>query len=412
MAFIKTPVKGMNDFLPEEMRLREYVISVIKKTYTSFGFSLIETPIVEHIENLQSNQGGENEKLIFKILKRGEKLDLNSAKSNMDLTDCGLRYDLTLPLSRYYSNNCEQLFTPFKALQIGNVFRADRPQKGRFRQFMQCDIDILGDDSMLAETELVTATSSLLLKLGFKNFCVKINDRRILKAMAETCDIPADTTEAVFIALDKLDKIGYDGVESELLKLGLNADSVKKYLSLFTDFNGKSCSQMCSVLGEKIDSSIPKGIDDLIKNVSSSLGSDFTLSFDPTLVRGMGYYTGTIFEIVMPELNSSVAGGGRYDEMIAKFGANKTPACGFSIGFERIITIMKEKGITPLDEVKKVAFLVDKKAKTEDVSDVFKTAAKLRNEGACVLVSKRNKNSKRQKELLAAEGYKEIKEIF
>ena len=383
MAFIKTPVKGMNDFLPSDMRLREYVISVIKKTYADFGFAQIETPMVEHIENLQSNQGGENEKLIFKILKRGEKLNLETAKDESDLVDSGLRYDLTLPLARYYANNAEQLFTPFKALQIGNVFRADRPQKGRFRQFTQCDIDILGDETMLAETELISATSTLLLKLGFEGFKVRVNDRRILKAMAESCNMPDDKLGLVYISLDKLDKIGPDGVKGELIKNGFAEADVDAYLSMFLNREGKSCSELCAGLGEHLDPAVANGIDTLISNIKGALGNRFELEFDPTLVRGMGYYTGTIFEIEMAELNSSVAGGGRYDEMIGKFGANPTPACGFSIGFERIITILKDKGFKVPTTQKCVAFLVDKKASPEATAEVFEKAARLRADGRC-----------------------------
>lgn len=412
MAFIKTPVKGMNDFLPSDMRLREYVISVIKETYGNFGFAQIETPLVEHIENLQSKQGGENEKLIFKILKRGDKLNIGSAKVDTDLVDSGLRYDLTLPLARYYANNSEQLFTPFKALQIGNVFRADRPQKGRFRQFTQCDIDILGDDTMLAETELISATSTLLLKLGFEGFRVRVNDRRILKAMASSCNMPEDRLSSVYISLDKLDKIGTDGVKAELISGGFDEKDVDRYLAMFLNREGKSCSELCAGLGEFLDSTVAEGIDTLISTVSSSLGNRFTLEFDPTLVRGMGYYTGTIFEVEMVELNSSVAGGGRYDEMIGKFGANPTPACGFSIGFERIITILKDRGFVVPVKGESIAFLVDKKASSEKTSEVFETAANLRAEGARVMIAKRNKNAKRQKELLEQEGYTDIRDVF
>ena len=412
MAFIKTPVKGMNDFLPEDMRLREYVISVIKETYADFGFAQIETPMVEHIENLQSNQGGENEKLIFKILKRGEKLNLETAKDESDLVDSGLRYDLTLPLARYYANNAEQLFTPFKALQIGNVFRADRPQKGRFRQFTQCDIDILGDETMLAETELISATSTLLLKLGFEGFKVRVNDRRILKAMAESCNMPDDKLGLVYISLDKLDKIGPDGVKGELIKNGFAEADVDAYLSMFLNREGKSCSELCAGLGEHLDPAVANGIDTLISNIKGALGNRFELEFDPTLVRGMGYYTGTIFEIEMAELNSSVAGGGRYDEMIGKFGANPTPACGFSIGFERIITILKDKGFKVPTTQKCVAFLVDKKASPEATAEVFEKAARLRADGNRVMIAKRNKNAKRQKEMLEQEGYTEINDVY
>ena len=216
MALKKKPVTGMKDILPAEMAIRDYVIRLIKETYGTFGFSSIETPCVEHIENLSSKQGGENEKLIFKILKRGEKLKLDTAETEADLVDGGLRYDLTLPLSRYYSNHANELPSPFKALQMGNVWRADRPQRGRYRQFMQCDIDILGEPTNLAEIELILATTTLLGKLDFKNFTIRINDRRILKAMAAYSGFAPESYDTVFIILDKMDKIGLEGVREEL----------------------------------------------------------------------------------------------------------------------------------------------------------------------------------------------------
>lgn len=411
MKFIKMPVKGMNDFLPADMALREYVLSVIKQTYQGFGFSQIETPVIEHIENLQSNQGGENEKLIFKVLKRGEKLNVAAAQQEADVVDSGLRYDLTLPLARYYANNAEQLCSPFKALQIGNVFRADRPQKGRFRQFMQCDIDILGDDSMLAETELVLATTTLLLKLGFRGFKVRVNDRRILKAMADYCGFAPEQLSKVFISLDKLDKIGPQGVEQELLLNGFAPEQVQKYLALFLNRDGQTCTELCANLGSFLAPGIAEGLDRLIADIKAT-GGDFKFTFDPTLVRGMGYYTGTIFEIEMAGLGCSVAGGGRYDKMIGNFGANPTPACGFSIGFERIITILKDQSFTPPEAPGGIAVLVDKKAEPAAVSAAFAKAGQQRAQGVRVTVLKRGKNAKRQKEQLTALGYNEIQEVF
>lgn len=233
MALKKKPVTGMKDILPQEMQIRDYVISVIKETYGKFGFTSIETPCMEDIGNLSNKQGGENEKLIFKVLKRGEKLNLETAKTDSDVVDMGLRYDLTVPLVRYYSNNANQLPAPFKALQMGNVWRADRPQRGRYRQFMQCDIDILGEPSNLAEIELILATTTTLGKLGFKNFQIRINERRILKAMAAYSGFAEEDYDTVFIILDKMDKIGLDGVAEELEKEGYAKESVEKYLGLF-----------------------------------------------------------------------------------------------------------------------------------------------------------------------------------
>ena len=233
MALTKKPVTGMKDILPNEMQIRDYVTKLVKETYSSFGFQSVETPCVEHITNLCSKQGGENEKLIFKILKRGEKLNLETATCEDDLVDSGLRYDLTVPLSRYYANHANELPSPFKALQMGSVFRADRPQKGRFRQFVQCDIDILGDPSNLAEIELILATTTLLGKLEFKDFTVRINDRRFLKAMAGYSGFSEERFDTVFIILDKMDKIGLTGVREELLANDFSEESVTKYLSLF-----------------------------------------------------------------------------------------------------------------------------------------------------------------------------------
>lgn len=232
MALKKKPVTGMKDMMPAEMEVRDYVIGLIKETYKTFGFSSMETPCVEHIENLCSKQGGDNEKLIFKILKRGEKLKLDTAKEEADLVDGGLRYDLTVPLSRYYANHANELPSPFKALQMGNVWRADRPQRGRFRQFMQCDIDILGEPSNLAEIELILATTALLGKLDFKNFTIRINDRRFLKAMAAYSGFKEEDYDSVFITLDKMDKIGLDGVAAELKGNGYAEESVEN-ISLF-----------------------------------------------------------------------------------------------------------------------------------------------------------------------------------
>lgn len=414
MAMKKKPVTGMKDILPAEMQVRDYVTGLIKETYKSFGFSPIETPCVEHIENLCSKQGGDNEKLIFKIMKRGEKLNLEAAKEEADLTDSGLRYDLTVPLSRFYSNNANNLTTPFKALQIGSVWRADRPQRGRFRQFVQCDIDILGEPSCLAEIELILATTTLLGKLNFKDFKVRINERRILKAMAVYSGFPEDQFDLVFIILDKMDKIGWDGVKAELVEAGFAQESVDKYVAMFTEM--ESAEDGLAYLEEKLSGVLDAGVIENLRTIKASVeatkASQFDLVFDPTLVRGMSYYTGTIFEIEMAEFGSSVAGGGRYDKMIGKFTGNDTPACGFSIGFERIITILMEQGFQVPGASGKKAFLIEKNMPAEKLCEVLKEAKAERENGAQVLVALMNKNKKFQKEQLAKDGYTEFKEYF
>ena len=412
MNCIKTPTKGMNDYLPADMRLREYVLNLIKTTYAGYGFCQIETPCVEHIENLTSKQGGENEKLIFKILKRGEKLA--EAHSPEEMCDSGLRYDLTLPLSRYYANNMASLPSPFKALQIGNVWRADRPQKGRFRQFTQCDIDILGDATNLAEIELINATTSVLCKLGFENFKVRVNDRRILKAMAAAAGFAEDSYGEVFIILDKMDKIGLEGVEKELLESGYPQAAVEAYVAFFRKAGqGLGCAEFCGeALADTLEAGVIQNLDTILDCVRATAAGSFELVFDPTLVRGMGYYTGTIFEVELPEFGSSVAGGGRYDEMVGRFCGQKVPACGFSIGFERIITILKDRGFTPPQEGSRVAFLADKALSGQQLVELFRQAAELRAQGVQVMVTTRKKNAKNQKEVLKAEGYTDFREFF
>ena len=417
MALKKKPVTGMKDMLPREMEIRDYLIGLIKETYKTYGFCSIETPCVEHIENLCSKQGGDNEKLIFKILKRGEKLKIDTAKEENDLVDGGLRYDLTVPLARYYANHSNELPAPFKALQIGNVWRADRPQKGRFRQFMQCDIDILGEPTNLAEIELILATTTTLGKLGFKNFEIRINERRILKAMAAYSGFAEEDYDTVFIILDKMDKIGLDGVAEELAKEGYAKESIDKYLGLFKGVEeaGNGIDGICYIaktLEGFLEEDVEKNLLEIINSVNAAKQADFKLVFDPTLVRGMSYYTGTIFEIAMPELGAACGGGGRYDKMVGKFTGQDVPACGFSIGFERIVLLLMESGFTVPMQRPKVAYLIEKGYPADKLVDVIAKAQEERQAGKQVLVVRMNKNKKFQKEKLAAEGYKDIVEFF
>lgn len=417
MALSKKPVNGMKDILPEEMQIRDYVQQVIKETYRSFGFTPIETPCMENIANLSNKQGGENEKLIFKVMKRGEKLKIDEAKEEADLVDFGMRYDLTVPLVRFYSNNANDLPSPFKALQMGSVWRADRPQRGRYRQFMQCDIDIIGEPSNLAEIELILATTTTIGKLGFKNFEIRINERRILKAMAAYSGFPEADFDTVFIILDKMDKIGLDGVAAELEKEGYAKESIDKYLALFKGVeeaeNGVSgIKYLAQTLEGFLDEEVEKNLLEIIDSVENAKTAEFKMVFDPTLVRGMSYYTGTIFEIAMPELGAACGGGGRYDKMVGKFTGQDVPACGFSIGFERIVLLLMESGFTVPMQRPKVAYLLEKGFSAEKLSEVIAKAQEERQAGKQVLVVRMNKNKKFQKEKLAAEGYKDIVEFF
>lgn len=412
MDFIKTPVKGMPEQLPNDMVLREYVLRKIKDSYKKYGFMLINTPIIEHIENLTNKQGGENEQLIFKILKRGEKLTKSECIN--DMCDSGLRYDLTVPLARFYSNNNECLPLPFKSLQIGESFRADRPQKGRFRQFTQCDIDILGDNSNLAEIELISATSNMLNELGINELKVRVNDRNILKAMALSCDFPETDLDNIFIILDKIDKIGIDGVKNYLIEHGLKIENVEKYCTMFENIeDGINCKEF---IGNKLqgflDEKVLDNLNEIITVAQKLVNKDCKIVFDPTLVRGMSYYTGPIFEIELRNYHASVAGGGRYDKMIGKYCAKDVCACGFSIGFERIISVIKDNNLLSLEENEKIAVLIDKNVDRQKVEKTFERAKELRNQGKIVMITPRSNNAKFQKEKLSTFGYTTFVEIF
>lgn len=418
MAFVKLPVKGMCDFLPEEKALREKLLKKIKENYATYGFEEIETPMMEHIENLCSKQGGDNEKLIFKVLKRGAELT-RALEKGSELSDCGMRYDLTVPLARYYSSNMNNLASPFKALQVGPVWRADNPQKGRFRQFVQCDIDILGDATNFAEIELIGATTNMLTEIlagtGVGELIVHVNDRKILIAAALKSGFKEEDISSVLVSLDKLDKIGFDGVRSELISKEFAESVVDNYLNIYkTAIDGISCKEFCKkTLGDSIDNKVVENLQEIIACASKLVNMPAKVEFDPTLVRGMGYYTGPIFEISVANYNFSVAGGGRYDTMIGKFIGVETPAVGFSIGFERIVTILKdfEKGEGIL-KPNSLVYLVDKNLSTSEKDKVFAEAKQKRAEGYTVLIQPMKKNMKFQIDALNKNGYNEILKIY
>ena len=420
MAFKKIPVKGMCDVLPSEMRLREEVLALIRESYAKYGFEEIKTPAMEPIENLQSKQGGENEKLIFKVMKRGAELVRALEKQDGELADCGMRYDLTVPLARYYANNAAKLVSPFKSLQIGDVWRADNPQKGRFRQFMQCDIDVLGDDTNFAEIELITATANMLgiifSKIGDVGFTVHVNDRKLLIAAGLSTGFSEEETASLLISLDKLDKIGFDGVESELLEKGYDEEKVKKYLQIYQAVeNGVSPAQFAAAIGQEyLAPSVVQNLEEIIACAASAVKDSVRVVFDPTLVRGMGYYTGPIFEITAQNYGFSVAGGGRYDKMVGKFAGQDVPAVGFSIGFERIVTILKDFEQADNAKIKGegVAFLLDRKISVEKKMEIFRKAQALRAQGCTVTVAPMKKNLKFQIDELMKVGYQEVNRVY
>jgi histidyl-tRNA synthetase len=401
-----SPARGMRDLLPREVEMRDAVTATILGCYQRYGFTRIETPALERIELLSSGEGGENEKMIYKVLKRGEKLDLaRQGLREDDLVDLGLRYDLTVPLARYYANNVARLPAPFKAIQVGPVWRAERPQAGRYRQFIQCDIDILGEASELAEIELVGATAEAITALGFTGFTVRINDRQILFGLADACGFAAADFGSVFITLDKLDKVGLDGVRAELESKAFAAEPIERLMRALSGFSQDrgAFAATRAALPEGIPTEPLNRLERIIGVLASQAGERFSLVFDPTLVRGMGYYTGTIFEIEAPGYSGSIAGGGRYDKMIGKLLGRDVPACGFSIGFERLMQILEERGYAPPTGSQKLALLFD--AETNDLAAVMATASTLREQGYVVNMQPRQKKMRRQLDELSAQGY-------
>lgn len=366
-----TPVKGTNDYLPAQAELRNYLQKKICETYEQAGFQRIATPIIEDIENLDKSEGGDNLNLIFKVMKRGEKLKKAIASQNPDnIADMGLRYDLTLPLSRYYANNRASLPQPFKVIQMDRVYRAERPQKGRLREFIQCDIDILGSDSSTCEIELIHTTAKALLNIGINNFKVKINDRRILREILLSVGFEEDQLDSVCISFDKLNKIKAAGVEAELTEKGFDKAVIAEFMKLLSNapFTLDYVKEICKN-SEYVDS-----LAYIIDTSNALADGKYVAEYDMTLVRGQGYYTGTVFEVESLDFNSSIAGGGRYDNLIGKFLKEQIPAVGFSIGFERIYSILMEKESYNTEKQKKVVLIYEE----DQVADAIRYAEELR----------------------------------
>ena len=403
VKFDTAPPRGMKDQLPAEVELRDRATATILATYRRYGFRRIETPALENLRLLQGSGGGENEKLIYKVLKRGAKLDAAATTREDDLADLGLRFDLTVPLARYYAHHRAELPDPFKAIQIGPVWRAERPQKGRFRQFTQCDIDILGVISEIAEVELILATSEALIELGLERPRIRLNDRRILSAMASFCGVEPDRHGDFFITLDKLDKIGREGVERELREAGYDAGAISKLFTLVLSSDGGSSSSL-----ERLAQAVPAasaGVESLraiLRTVGQEAGERFTVGFDASLVRGMGYYTGPIFEAAYGDYGGSIAGGGRYDRMVGRLLGQDVPACGFSIGFERVVSILEAHTDLVGSERDRVAFLFEP---ADPLAEVAAEAGRLRGRDRTVSLTLKRKNLARQLDDLAGEGF-------
>ena len=382
-----TPVKGTNDYLPAQAEMRDYLQKKICETYETCGFQRIFTPILEDIENLDKSEGGENLNLIFKVMKRGEKLKKAIAAGQADqIADMGLRYDLTLPLSRYYANNKASLPTPFKVIQIDKVYRAERPQKGRLREFMQCDIDILGSESSSCEIELMHTTAKALLNIGIDRFKIKVNDKRVLKDILLTTGFTENQLDSVCITFDKLNKIKAEGVAAELTAKGFDEAVIASFMELiahapFTLDYARTISKNT----EYIDA-----LSKIIETSNRLSRGKYTVEYDMTLVRGQGYYTGTVFEIESLDFNSSIAGGGRYDNLIGKFLKEQVPAVGFSIGFERIFSILMEKQSRIMDKPQKIVLLYDE----EQIEEAIEKAEELRKQYITALYVKPKKLGK------------------
>ncbi len=404
MDMIKTTVNGMRDITANEMQVRQNLLGKIREVYSKFGFCEISTPICEHIENLISDVGWENEKLIFKVLKRGEKLEnelLNKNVSAKNLVDMGLRYDLTVPLCRYYANNRSDLPNPFKAMQIGCVYRADRPQKGRYREFMQCDIDVIGDKTNIAEIDLLLATNYFFNEIGFEkyNFYYEINNRSILREIQKLSGFPIEKFDEISIILDKMDKIGIDGVIDELKKIGIIETSINKYISILDELKDIDILNLKNII--KINDN---SVDSLIEIIKILESFDIKIKFNPNLIRGMGYYTGTIYEIKSPQFNGSIGGGGRYDGLIEKWLKEQIPSVGISIGFERIITIIMQDFKND-DEKEKCVYSVENNLDFEKKQNLFKKAILDRKNGKIVSIINQAKNKKFQRESFENCGY-------
>jgi histidyl-tRNA synthetase len=401
----------MRDVLPGEVELRDSASQVIVAVYRSHGFRRIETPALESLRLLIGSEGGENEKLIFKVMKRGEDLESARAESG-ELADLGLRFDLTVPLARYYAENHARLPDPLKAIQIGPVWRAERPQKGRYRQFTQCDIDVVGVGGIVSEVELILATCEALTRLGLSELTVRVNDRRVLALIAHHCGFAPDRQPSFFIAFDKLDKIGAEGVVGELREAGHDGAAVSRFEALLPTLVAGQMSVTTlegALAPERDEAAAFESLATLLAIAGPELPRGAAIAFDATLVRGMGYYTGTIFEIVSPAFPASIAGGGRYDRMVGRILGRDVPACGFSIGFERLIAILTERGgrlaagaRSTGDAGRRIALLVDDDS---GLPRALQAARALREEGDLVSLEIRRKNTRKQLDDLATHGF-------
>ena len=367
------PIRGTYDYMPKVAGFREQVRQAILKNYQKNGYNLIATPVLEHLDFLLSSDGGDNLKLMYKTVKRGDKLNL--AKENLteaDIVEEGLRYDLTVPLSRFYANNRDSLPMPFKAIQIDSVFRAERPQRGRNRQFVQCDVDVFGDKTINAELELLKTCIDTYELLGFDKLTVRVSDKMLLSTVVTNAGFRAEDIKTVCVTLDKLDKIGVTGVMMELIDKGFDPDQINRLVETINDISDNGLS---SAVKYGVDQDIINNLDYLLTNLNTLTGDKHDIRFDISIVRGQGYYTGTVYEIYADGFSGAIGGGGRYDEMVGRFSGVSCPAVGYSIGFECVTMLMQERGLA--NTSKNLALVYDK---DDDILQVFKIKEDLKSE--------------------------------
>lgn len=406
MKFNTNPVRGTVDYMPREMEMRSYAEKIILDTYKQNGFLQIKTPILENLDLLTNGDSGDNQKLMFKTVKRGGQLDLSKPNlTEKDIVEEGLRYDLTVPLVRFFSNNKEKLPYPFKAIQIDEAFRAERPQKGRVRQFTQCDIDILGESSPIGEIELLIAGARAYKNLGFEKITFKVNDRRVLNEIIVKAGFELENVTEICISLDKFDKIGVDGVKTELIQNGFDDEKVEKLMEIFDKLKASnSNSESFEILfGFGIDENVVSSLKLIIETVQNYIDSNFKIVYDSSIIRGQGYYTGTVFEVYDDDFGRAIGGGGRYDKMVEKFLNTPVPAVGFSIGFYSVVMLMLEKNA--LGNNNKIALLYDKKSSYEEI---LKAKFDLINKGYDVVTYVFPKNFNNFAEKLKQNGYDKI----
>lgn len=406
MKFDMTPVRGTVDYLPTEMEMRDKAVQTILEIFKQNGFLHIKTPILENLELLTSGDSGDNQKLMFKTVKRGASLDLSKANlTEKDIVEEGLRYDLTVPLVRFFANNREKLTYPFKSIQIDEAFRAERPQKGRVRQFTQCDIDILGDTSPLAEIELLTAGCECYQKLGFENITVKVNDRRVLNELIGSAGFNMQEVPDICLSLDKFDKIGTDGVKSELLQKGYNEKALGKLISVFETLKtAKSNDESFKILSKyQISDENINNLKTIIEFVQKHISPNFKVVFDASIIRGQGYYTGTVYEVFDSEFGRAIGGGGRYDKMVEKFTGTPVPAVGFSIGLYSTLMLMSERNKG--SSTRKLALVYDN---SFGVDEIINAKANLISDGYEVSIFAHPKNFANFVQKLKLNGYEKL----